>query len=289
MDYVKAGVVFNGILRAKEWDPATYSPGAAVRQQISDAVNSAIRMIWGAQKWPMLARVEQRQFRPDWENDVPYSLGHEVLHGDVYWRSKADNNLGHEPADGSDYWERPDDFIPFVDMAQPWEPIAMDSTGVDLDNFAFARDPRLSPNVRAIQGCTFWQNSVVMPAGYAGSTVWVRFIPKAPSVSFVARVNGATYSKYELVYDTAQQSCYKARIDDPGDDVTDTDAWFEIKIPEDFERYIRLQALAEWMQESEGKFGYERAARDELERLTIQFCDASNANTTRMRNGYRRK
>ena len=88
MQTVSAGAVADGVIRARDWDPETFTLTGAARQLFTEAANDALRTAWGRQKWPQLMRIEPRRFRPDWSAATAYTAGQEVWHAatEAYWK-----------------------------------------------------------------------------------------------------------------------------------------------------------------------------------------------------------
>lgn len=270
----RAGLIADGVLRARDWDPASYTLTGATRELFGQAATDALRVAWGFQKWDVLMRVEARRYRPDWAEDVAYEADAEVWHDGTgaYWRAVS-AQTGNEPAEGSTYWEKPDDFIPFIQLAQPWEAWQIDEAGVDLGAFAWASDPRQHPGMRAIQGLSFWMDSVVLPQG-SPDLVWVRYMPRAPELGFTEYAAGTTYEAGELAYVTATGRCYSALQEATGKDpATETAYWTEVGVPKFMSRYVRQYVLSQWLTVAEGRYEAEGRAKAMLEDMGRQMFE----------------
>ena len=265
----RAGVILNGVIRLKGWDPETFTVSGADRETLTEAANDLLREAWSRQKWPLLMRTEQRQYRPTWAVGTTYAMDEEVWHAgtETYWKSLAAGNVGHEPAEGSAFWEKPDDFIPFIQLAQPWETWEIWERGVDLQAFAFDSDPRLTPNIKAIKPCEFWMDSVVLPSS-APVKPWVRFMPRCPELSFTEWSGATAYAAGEACYLTSTGRSYTALQGSTNKSpATETDYWVEVGVPKFMSRYVRIGMLAAWRTADEGRYQTQAEARAELERM----------------------
>lgn len=284
----RAGLIADGVIRMRDWDPEAYTLGSATRATFTQAANDALRRAYGYQKWPTLMRTEARRYRPTWDTDATYETGQEVWWLDAYWRALQDHD-GEEPAEGSAYWEKPEDFVPFIAFEQPWEEWAFDINGVDLKAFAWGLDPRQHPGMRAIDGCDLWMDSVVLPQG-SPDRVWVRFVPRAPVISFEEYAAGRTYAAAEACYVTAAGRSYVALKAATGKNpVTETDYWREVGVPAFLSPYVRMAILSQWLTVAEGRYEMEgRAARELDEVAARHFERAGYAQGARMSVGRRR-
>jgi hypothetical protein len=272
----RAGLIADGVIRARDWDPETFTLTGASRQLFTQAACDALRKAWGRQKWPQLMRVEARRFRPDWDTAEAYTTGQEVWHEgtEAYWRALQDHS-GQEPAEGSAYWEEPEDFIPFIQLDQPWEDFRIDDAGADLNAFAWELDPRLNPGLAPIKGCTWWMDSIVLPQD-APAEVWIRFMPPCPRLSFVEWSASTAYTTGELCYRTTVGRCYIAQGSTTGDTPEGSPSdWAEVQVPEFMSAYVRQFMLSQWLTVAEGRYEAEGRAEKMLQEMEAQMLERS--------------
>ena len=249
---VSVGNLINRIVRAREWDPETYTLSGSVRDCLADAANEALAKAYAACKWPQLARVELRTYRPPYASAAAYTAGMEVYAADgAYYRALSDNPTEAPSADSAQ-WQAVTP-IPFIELAQPWENTEMDENGVDLSEFAYAVDPRQLPFAKALAGCRFWMSSVVLPQD-SPARVYVRFVPKRPRIGLEEWSESAAYDAGSTVYVTATGKCWRAAAATAaGDAPGAAAAWREVRVPEFLVTYLKEYALSMWLTDSEGR------------------------------------
>ncbi len=274
LQMVSAGAIADGVIRARDWDPETFTLTGAARQLFTEAANDALRTAWGRQKWPQLMRIEPRRFRPDWSAATAYTAGQEVWHAatEAYWKCLV-ANTGETPAEGGTYWEQPEEFIPFIQLDQPWEEFRIDDTGADLNAFAWEKDPRLNPGLAPIAGLTWWMDSIVFPQGVPNE-VYVRFMPPCPRITFEEWAAGTSYVTGETAYRTAVGRSYVALADTTGETPEATPAkWAEVRVPEFMSAYVRAYVLSQWLTVAEGRYEQEGRAEKKLQQMEQQMFE----------------
>lgn len=282
MQMVSMGEIADGVIQGMGWEAEAYTLSGRDRKTLKNAVNNALARLYSEHKWPTLRRVELRTYRPPWDAAETYAAGDEVWLADAaadgggdYWRATA-ASTGTAPADGSLVWGRVTDGDPltkFVQLAQPWEAWAMDEGGVDLDFFAFDKDPRLNPRLKPIAGCDFWMESVTLPPD-APKRVWVMFVPQRPHADFTEWVAGTAYAAGDYCYRTLTGNTYAALRDSTGAVPEESPLdWTEIGVPEIFANYLTLCGEAAWRKEDDGRARAQAEAETELERLAGACID----------------
>lgn len=269
----RVGLIADGVIRARDWNPATFTLTGSTRELFTQAAQDALAEAW-SRKWPQLKRVEPRRFRPAWDTDQAYAVGHEVWHAatEAYWKCLVAHS-GQVPAVGSAYWEQPEEFVPFVQLDQPWEAYRMDDAGVDLNDFAYEEDPRLNPNAAPLHGCAWWMDSVVLPQE-APDQVWVKFWPACPRITFAEWAAGTAYAAGETAYRTLNGRCYVALKATTGEVPEETTgSWSEVQIPEFLGTYVRQFVLSQWLSVSEGRYEMEAKAERTLAKLECRMFE----------------
>jgi hypothetical protein len=231
------------------------------------AVNEGLRRIH-AEKFPALRRIEFRRYRPtvaDLEAALPsFSEGQECWYAGFYWRRTET------------YWERVpmEQLAAFVAFDQPWEANEIDPGGVVKDAFAFRSDPKYNPEAAPIGGCNWFEDGVMLPAP-APDGVFVRFVPKAPRISFLEWSGETAYAKGAGCYVTADRECYVALADiAPGGDPPSANAsWKRVRVRDEFETYLVEMAAATILSEDQGRYQTKAAAETEFAELQARFSE----------------
>jgi len=216
---------------------------------------------------------------------VAYAAGHEVWHGEDYWRF-VDATAPGEPgvADG---WRRlaPCEIAAFIAWDQPWENTVIDQGGVDPANFAYLVDPKYAPQATPLKVTGMNAFGVVLEAP-APKGVWCRFVPEAPGVSFVEWATGTPYEAGELVYRTATKDVYMC-VTTPASAATapesDATAWTPVRVDGVFAPYLTRLAAADLMTEDQGKHQTRAQADAEFDMLCARYHEGNGE--TRVRRG----
>jgi hypothetical protein len=280
---ISTGKIADAVIRAMGYEPTAYTLSGRDRTTLTDAVNEALAELYGEHKWPMLRRIERRTYRPAWSEDENYVEGDEVYTADaetddiVYWRA-ADDNTGAAPSDTGTAWTRiTTGMAKFIQFAQPWEAFTMDECGIDLDFFAFENDPKVYPNQQPIKGCTFWMDSVVLPAD-APNRVYAVFVPLRPQAEYTEWSAGTAYAAGEACYRTLTGNTYAALAGSTGRTPEENaEYWTPVGVPDIFAKFLRLRAEAAWRQEDDGRARAANEADDELERLAGACITRTNS------------
>ncbi len=274
---VRMGKIADGVIRKLGYEPEAYTLSGRDRETLADSINEALAELYSEHTWPMLRRCERRTYRPPHSMTEAYAADHEVWLADEaeegggdYWRCTA-AHTGHAPADGSAWWERiaPEGLMRFVEFAQAWEPWAIDEGGFDLNDFAFAADPRRTPGLEPIAGCVLgdFMDSVTLPAE-APKQVWIKFIPRRPKADFTEWAAGTTYAAGDTCYLTLTGETYLALRESTGASPdSSADDWATVGVPELFARFLKLRAVADWKSEDDGRARALGEADAELGRL----------------------
>ena len=245
------------------------------------AVNEGLRRIH-AEKFPALRRIEFRRYRPtvtDLEAALPtFAEGQECWCDGHYWRREGEG------------WRelKMEEVAAFVAFDQPWEANEIDPGGVVKDAFAYEADPKYNPEAAPIQGCGWFEDGVMLPAP-AAPGVFVRFVPKAPRVSFLEWSGEAAYAKGAGCYVTADRECYVALADiAPGGDQPSANAsWKRVRVRDEFETYLVEMAAATILSEDQGRYQTKAAAENEFAELQARFAEGTG--DSRMRAGRFRR
>ena len=277
------GKVIARTVRKRGWDPSVWTGTGADYDLFEDALNDAIRRAYSYQKWPELMRIEERQFMPSWLIAQPYVAGNYVYYAEAYWKCLK-SDTGTEPGTDDTVWSADVSDMPrIVQLAQPWELYIIDEDGFDLSDFAFTTDPRLRPGIRAMQGLATWMGSVVIPAG-SGNTVWIKFMPQAPSFSFEVWDDETAYVAGRLCYVVLTGKCWQALGDStdvaPG---TDDSKWIEVGVPEFLAEYLSEYLMGEWVTEQEGKYEKLGKAQQILEEVAARKFERRGGDGTPVR------
>lgn len=272
---IAAGKLLNAILRSRGFDPAHFTLVATEMEQYADIVNQALRAAWESEHWPQLFHVEQRRYRPPFNVETVYAVDHECWYDGAYWRSLVAGNVGHTPVEGT-YWT--DAFaagmIAFLPFVQGWAADSgnyveeIDPAGVDLKQCVYDYDPLLKPGTLPVQGCKFWQQTILVPEAVAPLEPYLRFRPPAPEMCYTVWSSGTAYASGELCYLVSTGETYQAlrpsTNKNPASEVAD---WAPVGFPQMFFDFVRMMAKAELAADDEGKYKTFAQAQSELERL----------------------
>lgn len=298
-DQVSLGYVLAEIDAKRGFSQATANP--TEWRNNAQLINTCGNEIWTSAFWPELMNVEQRTYRVPWDAQTNWNAGDEV------WREDATNNWRHycravvnnsevdpETDDGTHWLVDPEDFIPYIDFAQPWEQTIIE--GVELKKFASRFDPRYVSEPAFLQDLKFIRKRVVFPkidcwfdgdlwgpqgVTETGSTAnnmrgnpikpWVQFRPPWPKISGIVYDPTRNYSAGDLVFvptDNVNGECYLNILAcqgvAPNGSITN---WMPVGVPEIFANYIIFWAAAERMSEEQGKYRMQAKADNEKARL----------------------
>lgn len=296
---VKAGIVLENAVRMAGFDPSVMAIPVNWRMLAAMAVNSGLERIV-AERFPQMRRVEYRRYRPTWTTAVEWSEMQECYWNGAYWRlepiategaGSRYQNAGEagreEPQDGSAWRKlRMEEVAAFIEWEQPWEATAIEPGGVDVQEFAYACDPKYNPDATPIKGCRMTEMGVSLPSP-APVGVFVRFIPQAQGISFTEWDAQRDYEAGDLAYLTAEKECYLSvgggtRGLNPR---ADSQHWMPVRLTSTWTKYFTLLAASEIQTAEQGRYQTQAAAESEMQRLMERFIDFGGENETEM-GGY---
>jgi hypothetical protein len=271
---VKFGTVLDRVFRSRGFDPDQISMTAKERARYGEAITRWTRKAWDEAMWPQLMAYEQRTYRPPYQAEVSYNIGHQVWDEttEMYWESLEDNNVGNTPPASKiadTHWKPAEEMKRYIQFEQPWESVAIDEDGVDVNAFAYRETPIGNPSARPVVGCRRIEDCVMLPdAAVTPDKPWVRFKPQAPRFALELWAVGTAYAAGELVYLEATRECYIATAATTGDDPSASGSpWAPVGFPDMFQDYVVLAVTAELQSDDEGKYTTRALAEEELERL----------------------
>jgi hypothetical protein len=291
MHEAKFGAILNNACRLAGRDPSLLDVPAGWKVLAALALNAGIDAL-AAEKFPQMQRVEFRRYRPEWDALASYSRYHEVWHGEAYWRLD-DTTADGEPgvADG---WRKlnPNEVARFIAFEQPWEPVVMQSFGVDTARFAYVADPKYNPEAAPLRGCRLSELGVMLPADAPAEGVYVKFVPELPQIEFCDWTWNRAYSAGDAVYRPTTLDVWQCREDveaapseetaTPPEDAGDG-TWKPLRIRSEFANYLTRLVAADLMTEDQGKFQTKAAADAEFDKLVERYHEGNGE--TRIRTG----
>lgn len=229
-------------------------------ETLTDYINREIRTAWGEFDWPELRPVQERYFRPVWEEAV-YDADEEVYHADTdaYYRATVEVMGTEVPGTSSD-WEEITDFEKYVEYAQEGQDTIAEVIAIWSGNPRTRAASLLVPYWLSDQGIQF-------NAADVGNSVWLEF--RLPQSVFTAETYdaGATYVPPETVYFPDTGECYQAIEATIGDDPSlSEDKWTRIQFPEMLAGYVIEAATALGLSE-DGQAAAARSRRNDAELL----------------------
>lgn len=285
---VKAGTVLENAVRMAGFDPSLMAVPVNWRMLAAMAVNAGLARIV-AERFPQMRRVEYRRYRPTWTTLAEWSERQECYWDGAYWRlESAVADAGREvPGEGS-AWRRlkMEEVAAFIEWEQPWEATAIEPGGVDVKEFAYASDPKYSPDATPLKGCRATEMGVTIPAP-APVGVFVRFIPQPGEITFTEWSETEGYEAGDLAYMTSQKECYMAtRTATVGvNPAADGAHWIQVRLSATCVKYFTLLAASEVQTAEQGRYQTQAAAESELQSLRERFIDFGGENETEM-GGY---
>ena len=279
MHDVKLGIILENACRLAGRDPSVTSIPEGWKVLAGMAIESGLQAL-ASEKFPQMQRIEFRRYRPGWSSSGGFAKGQEAWHDGRYWRLEDPNSNG-EPgvADG---WRplAPQEVARFIAFDQPWEPLAMQSFGVDTARFAYASDPRYCPDAAPLHGCRLCDLGVVLPDS-APDGVFVRFIPELPRIDFADWSSGAQYAAGDTAYDPDTKDVM--RYDGSEDPVFPSVGWASVRVRSEFASYLTRLVACDFLTEDQGKYQSQSAAEREFG-LLCERCHEGNGET-RIRTG----
>ena len=248
---VKAGRVFEAILRGQGLDPATASLAAAEKARVADLANEALAAAWRYALWPGLMDLRQILYRDLWASGTLYAAASEVAHRDAdgtprYYRALVANS-GVEPGTDPATWEEPADFLPGFYFC------TYHIDEMDLANGLFAVNPDLRPDPKpyALKPTHYGACVADLSASYPAEP-WIRFRPMPPEYSWTDWVVDADYAAGDIAYHASSSwQCPVANTGtEPG---TDASVWTEVPFPKMFLPYVVAWCVAQRMHDDDGR------------------------------------
>ena len=286
---IKAGIVLENAVRMAGFDPSLMAVPVNWRMLAAMAVNAGLSRIV-AERFPQMRRVEYRRYRPTWTPAVEWQEMQECYWDGKYWRleSAAVNAGATAPGTDGSAWRalKMEEVAAFIEWEQPWEQTAIEPGGVDVQEFAYACDPKYCPDATPIKGCRMTEMGVSLPAP-APVGVFIRFIPQPCEITFTEWDAESDYAAGDLVYVTGQKECYMAtsaatRGVQP---LADAAHWMPARITSTWVKYFTLLAASEIQTAEQGRYQTQAAAETEMERMRERFLDFGGENDTEM-GGY---
>ena len=266
---IQLGSILENACAMAGYDTQYQTPPARWRVMAAAAVNEGLRRIH-AEKFPALRRIEFRRYRPT-EVDLgaatsTYSEGQECWHEGSYWRREG---IGWREL-------KMEEVAAFVAFDQPWEAVEIDPGGVVKDAFAYESDPKYHPEAAPIAGCNWFEDGVSLPAP-APPGVFVRFVPKAPRVSFMEWSGDRAWARGAGCYVSGDRECYVALADIAagGDAPSANASWRRIRVRDEFENYLTELAAANLLSEDQGRYQTKAAAESEFADLQARFAEGT--------------
>lgn len=227
-------------------DATTSQVTAEQRLQLIAHVNTATRDAWEFFPWWQCARLEERQFRPDWSAVPSYALDAEVFDPTTqrYYRSLQAANLNHAVTLTA-WWEPAPDLDCYISL----EPDAYFPAATEIGTLTdvFDADPRLSAGARGSRLIyELRDDRVQFRPDIATVTVWLSFQAAAP------RLDGTNYSASETVaagtvrYYHTTGECYRA-LTSTSNVPTNTTDWAPVLLPHHLASAIVQSARAHWL------------------------------------------
>lgn len=285
---VKAGTVLENAVRMAGFDPSLMAIPVNWRMLAAMAVNAGLAQIV-AERFPQMRRVEYRRYRPTWSSQEEWREKQECYWGREYWRleSAAEGAGRAEPGSGSAWRKlKMEEVAAFIEWEQPWEGTAIEPGGVDVQEFAYAEDPKYHPDAAPIRGCRATEMGVAIPAP-APVGVFVRFIPQPCEITFTEWESESGYAAGDLVYVTAQKECYMATgtATQGVQPLADPSRWIPVRISATWAKYFTLLAASEIQTAEQGRYQTQAAAEAEMQSLRERFIDFGGENDASM-GGY---
>ena len=280
---IQLGNILENACAMAGYDTQYQTPPARWRVMAAAAVNEGLRRIH-AEKFPALRRIEFRRYRPTWSVvSDSWLVGQECWHNGRYWRLESGDGTD-EPALPTTNYQLPttwrelkmEEVAAFVAFDQPWEAVEIDPGGVVKDAFAYESDPKYHPEAAPIAGCNWFEDGVSLPAP-APPGVFVRFVPKAPRVSFMEWAADRAWARGAGCYVSGDRDCYVALSDIAagGDAPSANASWRRIRVRDEFENYLTELAAANLQSEDQGRYQTKAAAESEFADLQARFAEGT--------------
>ncbi len=248
MRTVSFASVLAGVASVLGIEPAAYT--VALQAKALLAINRHIKTGWKFDFWPELTRVEQRAYRPFWDEATQFDAGEIVYFaadGHYYQANPAPNNPqdGESPAAYPAKWTAVTDFRRFIALDQPGE------TPIDEIEGLYAYDPRLRTQRPARLPFSISHEGVV-PMAESYALVWVKFRVRVSQFSQAVFNPANTYAAGALVLDAAGEG-YRAVAAVPvNSELTDTIYWEAQPFPAFLDDFV-IHAVAADLLAGEGQ------------------------------------
>lgn len=240
--------------------------------RLGDALTRGLDRVWTAAHWPQLRRFEKRIFRAPYGFVDEWEVGQECFYEGDYWRALKRGGLGKPGKDEA--WRKleKDEVMRFVALDQAWENTVIALGGIELNAFAYGRDPKVFPEQVALEPCAFagdypggGTTRVMLPRN-APNAVWCAFVPEAPRLEFGTTWSaGMSVSRGDVVYHNG--SCWMALLDDLDEEPTKGSLWEEQTVPEFMVDAVLLFASGSFISEDQGRARSEAEAQARVDAM----------------------
>ena len=281
MNETKFGTILENASRLAGRDPSRIEIPSGWKVLAGMALESGLHSL-AAEKFPIMQRVELRRYRPAWDGTSAYQTGQEVWFEGEYRRW---TNSGWKALDMHEV-------AAFIAFDQPWEPMAIQSFGVDVNRFAYAKDPRYNPEAPALP-CKLCELGILV-MGFGGAQppkeVFVKFIPEYPRFSFDDWTANGSYSPGDTVCKAKDIWQYLGAEGGGGTTAPDLDesgVWRPLRVRSEFAAYLTRLVAADLLTEDQGKFQTKAAADREFDLLCERYHEGNGE--TRVRVGRFRR
>lgn len=257
-DYLSTDDCLKAIARAVGYTQGM--PVGQLKERMLDTLNDAIMRVYNAAQWPQLRLIEARIYRPPYD-PIGFRKGQECYHNEKYYRATADVPMG-VPGEANADWEEValEKISKFIALDQPWELNKISLTGINLDGFAYRRDPRYYPDEQPILGCTWAGDypgggtSRVLLPNDAPAMVYCAYLPRAPRLVSDAYQQGRSYAYGQRVAWKGQTwRCVVSDTDVEPGAYNERTPWAIEAVPEFMLQAIKAYAKAEWQDDEQGR------------------------------------
>lgn len=247
--------VFDQCGRVWLGDPGEVTYSLLQKQRMADAISHAVTVAYEHCDWKDFVQVEERPFRPVWNDTDTYAEGTEIYdsEADAYYIANVENT-GKQPSENSTEWTEIEDFDYYI----PWEmtgywPImacmgiyATDPSMADAYSFSFKQDSRGI----WVQDCE-------------RTKVWLSYRMQAPQYTMTPFSESESDIELgDIRYFEELEDCYQALRDDQGYPV-----WVKVPLPYIFRLYAVYAASAELLADPELSGRQRSLAAAELDRI----------------------
>lgn len=233
--------VLAGVASVLGIEPAAYT--AALQAKALLAINRHIKTGWKFDFWPELTLVEQRAYRPFWDEVTQFDAGAQVYFADdglYYQANTAPNNPqdGESPAAYPAKWTAVTDFRRYIALDQPGK------TPIDEVEGLYSYDPRLRTERPARLPFTLSHEGVV-PMAETYALVWIKFRMRVSQFTQTVFDPASAYAAGALVLSSAGEG-YRAITAVPtGSELTDPIYWEAQPFPAFLDDFVIHAAAAD--------------------------------------------